>query len=63
MPALSDEIREKIKAYIPRYPRKQAVTLPALHLVHDEYRTVLERGHRRDRRDCSTCTRPKFTTR
>ena len=40
MLALSDEIREKIKAYIPRYPRKQAVTLPALHLVHDHYRTV-----------------------
>lgn len=40
MSALSDSIREKILAYIPRYPRKQAVTLPALHLVHDEYRTV-----------------------
>jgi NADH-quinone oxidoreductase subunit E len=40
MPALSDELREKIRAYIPLYPRKQAVTLPALHLVHDELRTV-----------------------
>jgi NADH-quinone oxidoreductase subunit E len=40
MPVLSPEIREKIKAFIPKYPRKQAVTLPALHLVHDEYRTV-----------------------
>src|SRR5262245_13866516 len=40
MPVLSDELREKIKANIPRYPRKQAVTLPALHLVHDEMRTV-----------------------
>ncbi|MBN9119902.1 MAG: NAD(P)H-dependent oxidoreductase subunit E [Planctomycetes bacterium] len=40
MPALSPELREKIKAYIPKYPRKQAVTLPALHLVHDELRTV-----------------------
>lgn len=40
MPAISEAIREKILAYIPRYPRKQAVTLPALHLVHDEYRTV-----------------------
>ena len=37
---LSDELREKIRAYIPKYPRKQAVTLPALHLVHDELRTV-----------------------
>lgn len=40
MPALSPELRDKIKAYIPKYPRKQAVTLPALHLVHDELRTV-----------------------
>jgi NADH-quinone oxidoreductase subunit E len=37
---LNDAIRKKIEALIPRYPRKQAVTLPALHLVHDEYRTV-----------------------
>ncbi|MCI0701879.1 MAG: NAD(P)H-dependent oxidoreductase subunit E, partial [Planctomycetia bacterium] len=40
MPVLSPELREKIKAFIPKYPRKQAVTLPALHLVHDELRTV-----------------------
>ncbi|MBX3398773.1 MAG: NAD(P)H-dependent oxidoreductase subunit E [Gemmataceae bacterium] len=40
MAVLGPEIREKIRAYLPRYPRKQAVTLPALHLVHDEYRTV-----------------------
>ncbi len=40
MPVLSDEIRERIKAYIPRYPSKQAVTLPALHIVHDELRCV-----------------------
>src|SRR3954465_2286809 len=40
MPVLSPELREKIKAYIPKYPRKQAATLPALHLVHDELRTV-----------------------
>jgi NADH-quinone oxidoreductase subunit E len=40
MAALSDDLREKIRAYIPRYPRKQAVTLPALHLVHDEMRYV-----------------------
>lgn len=40
MPVLSDEVREKIRAYLPRYPRKQAVTLPALHLVHDEMRYV-----------------------
>lgn len=40
MAALSPELREKIKNFIPKYPRKQAVTLPALHLVHDELRTV-----------------------
>lgn len=40
MAVLSDELREKIKGFIPKYPRKQAVTLPALHLVHDELRTV-----------------------
>ena len=40
MSVLSPELCEKIKAFIPKYPRKQAVTLPALHLVHDELRTV-----------------------
>src|SRR5262249_21757060 len=40
MPVLSEELREKIRAYLPRYPSKQAVTLPALHLVHDELRCV-----------------------
>jgi len=40
MSALSDDIKNRIRAYIPLYPRKQAVTLPALHLVHDEMRTV-----------------------
>lgn len=40
MPFLSDDLRQKIQAYIPRYPSKQAVTLPALHLVHDALRCV-----------------------
>ncbi len=41
MPVLIRRHRKnRIRAYIPRYPRKQAVTLPALHLVHDELRTV-----------------------
>ena len=40
MTALTDDIKNRIKAYLPRYPRKQAVVLPALHLVHDEMRTV-----------------------
>jgi NADH-quinone oxidoreductase subunit E len=37
---LSTEIRQRIEAYLPRYPSKQAVTLPALHIVHDELRCV-----------------------
>lgn len=40
MPFLSEDLRQKILAYLPRYPSKQAVTLPALHLVHDELRCV-----------------------
>ena len=40
MSFLSDEIKDRIRAYIPRYPSKQAVTLPALHIVHDELRCV-----------------------
>jgi NADH-quinone oxidoreductase subunit E len=40
MPVLSERVRGEIERLIPRYPRKQAVTLPALHLVHDELRYV-----------------------
>lgn len=40
MGVLSETIRQKILAYLPRYPSKQAVTLPALHLVQDELRFV-----------------------
>jgi NADH-quinone oxidoreductase subunit E len=40
MAALSEDIKTRIRALLPKYPRKQAVTLPALHLVHDELRTV-----------------------
>src|ERR1044071_180588 len=40
MSVLSEDLKNRIRAYIPKYPRKQAVTLPALHLVHDEMRTV-----------------------
>ncbi|RUL88372.1 NADH-quinone oxidoreductase subunit NuoE family protein [Tautonia sociabilis] len=39
-PLLSESIREKIRAYIPRYPDKRAVTLPALHIVHEHLRCV-----------------------
>src|SRR5467141_3298704 len=40
MSALSEELRKKIQAYLPRFPSKQAVTLPALHIVQDELRCV-----------------------
>jgi len=37
---LTDEMVEAIQAFFPRYPTKQAVTLPALHVVHDRLRHV-----------------------
>jgi NADH-quinone oxidoreductase subunit E len=37
---LSDEIKNQIQALLPRYPSKQALTLPALHMVHDHLRCV-----------------------
>ena len=40
MSVLTEELRQKIPAYLPRYPSKQAVTLPALHLVQDTMRCV-----------------------
>src|SRR4051812_46075286 len=39
-PLLTESLREKIRSYIPRYPSKRAVTLPALHLVHEYFRCV-----------------------
>jgi len=39
-PMLTEPIREKIRAHIPRYPDKRAVTLPALHIVHEHFRCV-----------------------
>lgn len=40
MSVLSEDLKHRIRAFLPKYPRKQAATLPALHLVHDELRTV-----------------------
>ena len=40
MTVLGECIRQKIKDLEPRYPSKQALTLPALHLVHEEKRCV-----------------------
>src|SRR5713101_3987970 len=40
MSVLSEDLKQRILDYLPRYPSKQAVTLPALHLVHDSLRCV-----------------------
>jgi NADH-quinone oxidoreductase subunit E len=40
MNGLSEQVKEKIREQFSRYPNKQAVTLPALHLVQDEQRCV-----------------------
>src|SRR5438270_12726054 len=40
MPVLTDLLRQRILDFMPRYPSKQAVTLPALHIVHDALRCV-----------------------
>lgn len=37
---LTDEMIAQIKAYFPRYPSRQAVTLPALHIVNEHLRFV-----------------------
>jgi NADH-quinone oxidoreductase subunit E len=40
MGLLTEDIRQKIMAFLPRYPSKQALTLPALHIVQDQLRCV-----------------------
>src|SRR5262245_25461123 len=40
MPVLTEEIRNHIRAEFSKYPDKRAVTLPALHIVHDAFRAV-----------------------
>lgn len=39
-PMLPAELRERIRSYTERYPSKRAVTLPALHMVHEHFRCV-----------------------
>jgi len=39
-PVLSPQMRAEIEAFFPRYPTKQAVTLPALHVVNEHLRCV-----------------------
>ena len=45
MSVLTEKMRGEIVELLPRYPQKQAVTLPALHIVQDELRCV-PRGSR-----------------
>jgi NADH-quinone oxidoreductase subunit E len=40
MAVLTEELRNRIRAEFPKYPDKRAVTLPALHIVHDAFRSV-----------------------
>ena len=40
VPILSEPLKDKIRALFPRYPSKRAVTLPALHMVHEHLRCV-----------------------
>jgi len=40
MAVLNEEIRNRIRAEFPKYPNKRAVTLPALHIVHEAFRAV-----------------------
>lgn len=40
VPVLSEALKAEIVKLIPRYPSKRAVTLPALHLVHEQLRCV-----------------------
>ncbi len=41
---VTDKMRQAIADYLPRYPSKQAVTLPALHIIQDEMRCVPQRA-------------------
>ncbi|HUQ69554.1 MAG TPA: NAD(P)H-dependent oxidoreductase subunit E [Planctomycetaceae bacterium] len=40
MSALTEPMREQIRQLCTKYPTRQAVTLPALHMVQDEFRYV-----------------------
>src|SRR5260221_12215120 len=40
LPVLTPAMRAEIEAFFPRYPTKQAVTLPALHVVNEHLRCV-----------------------
>ena len=39
-PLLTDDMKQAVRAYLPRYPNARAVLLPALHIVQEKYRCV-----------------------
>ncbi|MHC4179159.1 MAG: NADH-quinone oxidoreductase subunit NuoE family protein, partial [Planctomycetota bacterium] len=41
---LTDDVRQAIQAYFPRYATRQAVTLPALHVVNEHLGYVPEQA-------------------
>ena len=45
-PLLDEAVKEKIRAFFPRYPSKRAALLPALHIVQDAYGYVSHRAMR-----------------
>lgn len=45
-PLLSEAVKEKIRAFFPRYPSKRAALLPALHIVQDAYGYISHRAMR-----------------
>jgi NADH-quinone oxidoreductase subunit E len=44
MSGLSEVVKRKIEDLFPKYPNKQAITLPALHMVQQENRCVSNRA-------------------
>ena len=45
-PLLSEAVKEKIRAFFPRYPTKRAALLPALHIMQETYGHVSHRAMR-----------------
>lgn len=45
-PLLSEAVKEKIRAFFPRYPTKRAALLPALHIVQETYGYISHRAMR-----------------
>jgi NADH-quinone oxidoreductase subunit E len=52
MSELTDDMKAKIREHFGHYPTKQAITLPALHMVQDAKRCVSNKAKK--------CTIPKW---